>query len=84
MEVNGQHQTSVVLSPGRKAVAHGRGGCVGPRAILNVLEEKKSLVSIEIRTLYCPPLNTAPVPTKKDFLNMTFNPAVQRIDCDTS
>lgn len=36
MEVNGHQQTPAVLSPARKAGTSGRGGCVGPRAILNV------------------------------------------------
>jgi len=47
MEVNHQNQTPAVLSPGRNAGTHGRGGCVGHRTILNVLE-KKSLASTEI------------------------------------
>jgi hypothetical protein len=56
---------------------------MGPRTSLNILE-RKSLTSTEIQTPYYPPRNIAPIPITKDFLNMTFNPAVQRMDCEIS
>jgi hypothetical protein len=50
MEVSGQPQVSVALTPGKSPDTHQIGDFVGPRASLDVVEKRKALAMAGIRS----------------------------------
>jgi hypothetical protein len=52
--MSGKLQASAALSPGNNPVIHGLGRCVGPTAVLDDSEKKRSVAPVEIQTLHRP------------------------------